>query len=155
MFVSGDRKVSLFVGYYSGQLSNGALVTYGNEVVVVSDKLWGSIAQSARTVTAGGEPLAVVESTIKAETALGNERLLTWRWYWINGRLTTSNYLAKAYNALDKLTGRGDDSAVIVVTTPMDAPSDTRAEATLEAFVSAAQPQITARLAAIREQARQ
>ena len=154
-FVSGDRKVSLFVGYYSGQLSNGALVTYGNEVVVVSDKLWGSIAQSARTVTAGGEPLAVVESTIKAQTALGNERLLTWRWYWINGRLTTSNYLAKAYNALDKLTGRGDDSAVIVVTTPMDAPSDTRAEATLEAFVSAAQPQITARLAAIREQARQ
>jgi len=151
---SGDRKVALFVAYYSGQLSNGSLVTYGNEVVVVNDRHWGSVAQRSRSVTAGGAPLSVVENEVKGETTAGNERLLTWRWYWINGRLTTSNYLAKAYNAFDKLTGRGDDSAVIVVTTPMDGPSDPRAGQTLEAFVAAAQPEIVARLAAIREQAR-
>ena len=154
-FASGDRKVSLFVAYYSGQLTNGPLVTYGNDVVLVSDKVWGSVAQRARSVDLAGAPLAVVENELKGDTTLGNERLLSWNWYWINGRLTTSKYLAKAYNALDKLTGRGDDSAVIVVTTPMDAPTDANAAATLASFVTAAQPQIAARLAAIREQARQ
>jgi exosortase A len=154
-FVSGDRKVSLFVGYYSGQLSNGPMVTYDNDVVIVADKVWGTIARRDRVVEAGNGPLKVVESEIKADHATGTERLLAWRWYWINGRLTTSNYLAKAYNALDKLTGRGDDSAVIVVTAPMASPSDASATAALEAFVATAQPQITARLAAIRAGARQ
>lgn len=152
-FVAGDRKVALFVGYYSGQLTNGALVTYDNDVVIVADKVWGSVARRDRTVAAGAEPLRVVESEVKSDA--GGERLLTWRWYWINGRLTTSNYLAKAYNALDKLTGRGDDSAVIVVTTPMAGPNDTTAAAALESFVAAAEPKIVARLAAIRAEARQ
>ena len=150
-FVAGDRKVSLFVGYYSGQLSNGPLVTYDNDVVIVADKVWGSVARRGRTVPAAGD-LPVVENEVRSDAG---ERLMTWRWYWINGRLTTSNYLAKAYNAFDKLTGRGDDSAVIVVATPMVGPNDTRSADTLEAFVTAAQPQITARLAALREQARQ
>ena len=85
----------------------------------------------------------------------GNERLLTWRWYWVNGRLTTSNYLAKAYNAIDKLTGRGDDSAVIVVTTSMAGDDATSAAQALTSFVTAAQPRIIARLQAIHDQARQ
>lgn len=154
-FASGDRQVALFVGYYSGQLTNGPLVTYDNDVVIVSDKVWGAIGRRDRTVAATGQPLRVTETEVRAETTQGSERLLTWRWYWINGRLTTSDYLAKAYNAFDKLTGRGDDSAVIVVTTPMNGPADRNAAATLESFVAAAQPQISARLAAIRAQARQ
>ncbi|MEO8935685.1 MAG: exosortase A [Burkholderiaceae bacterium] len=158
VFTSGDRKVALFVGYYSGQLSNGPMVTYGNDVVIVSDKVWGDVARSNRTVDGAGVDgggLGVVQSEIKSDAAGGSERLLAWRWFWINGRLTTSTYLAKAYNALDKLTGRGDDSAVIVVTTPMTGATDPQAAETLEAFVKAAQPQITARLAAIHAQARQ
>ena len=153
-FGSGDRQVQLFVGYYSGQASNGPLVTWDNDVVVVSDKVWGTVARRARTVPVGNAALGVVESVIKADTRDGNERLLAWRWYWINGRLTTSDYLAKAYNALDKLTGRGDDSAVIVVTTPMAGTIDPAAATTLEAFVAAAEPRIAARLAALHDQAR-
>lgn len=153
-FASGDRAVDLFVGYYSGQQTNGPLVTYGNAVVVVSDKVWGSVAQQSRTVTVGDKALAVVENKVRSETPLGSERLLTWRWYWINGRLTTNDYVAKAWNAIDKLTGRGDDSAVIVVTTKMNGPVDASAEATLEAFVKAAEPTIAARLASVHGEAR-
>ncbi len=153
-FVSGDRQVALFIGYYSGQSSNAPLVTYDNDVVIVADKVWGSTARRSRSVTAGGATFDVVESEVKGATTRGDERLLTWRWYWINGRLTTSNYLAKAYNALDKLTGRGDDSAVIVVTTPMrggveSAPNGAAVDA-LQGFVAAARPQIEAKLAEIR-----
>ena len=154
-FESDHRKVALFVAYYSGQLNKGQLVTYGNDVVVVTDKMWGTVARHAQTVNLAGQPLHVVEAEIKGDGGHGDERLLTWRWYWINGRLTTSDYLAKAYNALDKLTGRGDDSVVIVVTTPMEVQGDAKARAALESFVVAAQPRIEARLAAIHRQARQ
>ena len=161
VFVAGDRKVALFIGYYSGQLDNGPLVTYDNDVAIVADKVWGTTARRSRDVfvdtAANGATFEVVESEVKGNTERGDERLLTWRWYWINGRLTTSGYLAKAYNAFDKLTGRGDDSAVIVVTTPMDGSLDSAANgpdaAALQAFVTAAQPQIQARLAAIRAEA--
>ena len=151
---AGDREVALFIGYYNGQSTNGPLVTYDNDVVIVADKVWGATARRSRSVTAGGTTFDVVESEVKGNTARGDERLLTWRWYWINGRLTTSNYLAKAYNALDKLTGRGDDSAVIVVTTSMRGAFESspggKASETLQAFVTAAQPQIEAKLAQIR-----
>ena len=153
-WVSGDREVALFVGYYSGQLDNGKLVTYDNDVVIVADKVWGTVARNARSIAVGDRSLDVVESTIKGDAAEAGERLLAWRWYWINGRLTTSPYLAKAWNALDKLTGRGDDSAVVVVTAPMRSPTDETAAASLDAFVKAAEPRITERLASIREQSR-
>ena len=150
-FTAGGRNVALFIGYYSGQLTNGALVTYDNDVVVVTDKVWGRLAQRRKQVAGG---LDVVEGEVRGGIADGAERLLTWRWYWINGRLTTSDYVAKAWNALDKLTGRGDDSAVIVVSTPMRGPGDADAAATLEAFVAAARPRIEARLAAVHAEAR-
>ena len=152
-FASDGREVGLFVAYYNGQLDNGSLVTYENDVVLVADKVWGSVEQSNRVVPIDGRPLAVVQNVVKRD-ASGNDRLLTWRWYWINGRLTTSKYLAKAYNAIDKMTGRGDDSAVVVLTTPIREPSDRDAEAALAAFAAAAEPTITARLAAIHDEAR-
>jgi exosortase A len=155
-FSSDGRDVGVFVAYYSGQLDNGLLVTYDNDVVLVSDKLWGSVAERARSVAIGDHDLAVVENVIKGAPAGADQRLLSWRWYWINGRLTTSKYAAKAYNAIDKLSGRGDDSAVVVLTTPIAAGlSEQEAEATLRTFAKAAEPQIAARLAAIHDQARQ
>ncbi len=153
-FASGDREVNLFVAYYSGQLDNGLLVTYENDVVIVYDKRWGSVAQRSTTVPVGGRDLAVVENEIKGVGSTARERLLTWRWYWINGRPTTSKYLAKAWNAIDKLTGRGDDSAVIVLTTPIGSGGREAAEATLAAFARDAEPTIAARLAAIHDEAR-
>ena len=131
--------------------------------------MWGTVARHDRRLdgtgdagdgvgsagSVGSAPPRVAESVVRAETVAGSDRLLTWRWYWINGRLTTSDYVAKAYNALDKLTGRGDDSAVIVVTTPVGGPSTADAAATLDAFVEAAAPTIGARLSALHDAARQ
>ncbi len=150
-FGSNDREVNLFVGYYSGQMNNGLMVTYENDVVLVTDKVWGSVAERKRTVDDG---LTVVDNEIKGDPGTGEERLLTWRWYWINGRLTTSKVLAKGYNAIDKLTGRGDDSAVIVLTTPVSSRPLADAQQTLEAFAQASAPRIAATLAAVHDQAR-
>jgi EpsI family protein len=57
---------------------------------------------------------------------------MVWHIYWINGTLTANDYLAKAYSTFYRLIGRGDDSAVIVVYTPIDQVG--RAEPVLEGF---------------------
>ena len=153
-FASGDRRVGLFLAYYSGQLDNGLMVTYENDVVIVADKQWGSVAQRVRTVPLDGEDRTVVENDVVSQVT-STERLKTWRWYWINGRLTTSKVLAKIYTAVDKLTGRGDDSAVIVLTTPVGSNQGAdAAEASLRAFAIAAEPRIRAGLAAVHDEAR-
>ncbi len=117
----------------------------------------GARSRSARrSVTAAGDAARRRRERDQGRPGRRHERLLAWRWYWINGRLTTSNYLAKAYNALDKLTGRGDDSAVIVVTTPIDG-ADRRQGRGAASRRSSRRPnrRITARLAAIHDEARQ
>jgi EpsI family protein len=43
------------------------------------------------------------------------ERLTVWQLYWVNGTLTSSDMLAKAWGALYRLMGRGDDSAVVIL----------------------------------------
>ena len=62
------------------------------------------------------------------------ERLLVWQIYWINGQLTSNDYLAKVYSAGYQLLGRGDDSAVLVFYTPLDA--NGKARETLASFLS-------------------
>ena len=149
-YVSGDRRVQLFVAYYSGQATNGSLVTFDNDVVILGDKVWGAVRRSTTTTTVNGASVPIAETVVRREDS--PERLLAWRWYWINGRLTTSDYLAKAYTAFDKITGRGDDSAVIVVTAPISDAGPDSARAATEAFVTAAEPRIVAALATLREE---
>jgi exosortase A len=153
-FVADGRAVQLFSGYYSGQHDHGALVTYSNGVVIVNDPVWGLVSQRTNVASVAGRQLSVVESEVRGETALGSERLLTWSWYWINGRFTSNDYVAKAYNAFDKVTGRGDDSAVVVLSTPIGAGNVADARATLERFAAAALPTIENRLNAVHDEAR-
>ena len=60
---------------------------------------------------------------------------MVWQIYWINGTLTSSDYAAKVYSAVNRLLGKGDDSAVIVVYA--EKPRTGAADASLEAFIAA------------------
>ena len=70
-----------------------------------------------------------------ALSSQGNDaRLTVWQIYWINGTLTSSDYLAKVYSAVQRLTGRGDNSAAIIVYTLKDQPGG--ADDVLASFLS-------------------
>jgi EpsI family protein len=43
------------------------------------------------------------------------KRFQAWQFYWVNGIFTGSDYFAKINGAVQRLLGKGDDSAVIVV----------------------------------------
>jgi hypothetical protein len=96
-------------------------------------------------VTWDGAP-AVADRTL-----LGRDlaRLAVFRLYWVNGRVTASEYTAKALLALSKLTGRGDDSAVIVVYAP-HAHGQRGADEIVRRFLAEQSPAIEAMLAKAR-----
>ena len=76
--------------------------------------------------------------------------MVAWKIYWINVKLTDSDYLAKVYSAFYRLTGRGDDSAVIIVYTRKD--QDESAETVLQSFMLANSATINKLLLKTRQQ---
>jgi EpsI family protein len=73
------------------------------------------------------------------------QNLLVWYWFWVDGRTTTNQYLAKLWDAKAKLLGETGDAAAIIISAPF---SDQGAdgEKTLQEFMTAMQPSIDASL---------
>jgi exosortase A len=106
------QKVGLYVGYYRNQDSGRKLVSSVNVLVRSTDQRWARVSAGSRAIALGQESLRVRTAEIRS---VGETRLVVWHWYWIDGHLTDSDFVAKAYTALSRLVGRGDDSAVIVI----------------------------------------
>lgn len=137
-YVSQGRPVGLYLGYYRHQNYTRKLVSSTNALAPSNDPQWAQVAVAGREVTIDGKSVFVRSAELRgsalAEQA-NNRRLVVWQIYWINGTLTSSEYLAKAYGAFHRLMGRGDDSAVVIVYTPKD--QSRGAEAILESFLAA------------------
>lgn len=136
-YASQGHIVGLYLGYYRHQDYDRKLVSSSNVLVNSNDSQWAKVAGSSRTVKVGNKVVSVRTAELRgaALSAQGNPgRLAVWQIYWINGTLTASDHVAKAYSAFYRLTGQGDDSAVIVVYTPQ-APAGAE-QAVLESFLS-------------------
>ncbi|MEO8117834.1 MAG: exosortase A [Rhodoferax sp.] len=136
-YTSLGRTVGLYLGYYRHQNYDRKLVSSNNALVVSQDTKWVQVASGRRTVAFGEQQLNLRAAELRSTGGNGSThagRLMVLQYYWINGTLTSSDYLAKAYGALYRLVGRGDDAAVIVVYTPKDQAGG--AEAVLESFLT-------------------
>lgn len=156
-FASDKGEVGVFLGYYRRQDDSRKLVSSENALVKSSDPFWVRLAGGQRTVFVGELPLVVRTALLRGPD---RRRLAVWQWYWVGGRLTASDALAKVYTALARLAGRGDDSAVVILYAPGAAedaagPADASAAsgasessdfAALAAFAHAAAPAIEAAL---------
>jgi exosortase A len=136
-FRDGERSVGLFISYYRNQDSTSKLVSSENKLVKSDDHVWNRTATGTRAVQINGRSVAVRTSTLRGPVG---QELLVWQWYWIDGRVTANDYWAKAYTALARLMGRGDDSAGIVIYTPRERADI--AERALGDFVRTAAPAI-------------
>ena len=138
IYVSAEKLVGVYVGYYRNQDYGRKLVSSNNVVVTLQNTDWSRTAGSARLTRAGGESAEVRVTELRrlgGETSERPERLVVWQIYWINGTLTASDYLAKVYSAAYRLMGRGDDSAVIMVYSAKGPTGG--ADATLDVFMTA------------------
>lgn len=147
VFRNGEKTVGLFLGYYRNQDYDSKLVSSTNVLVRSSDPKWVQIAAGDHLIQLGGAPVTVRMARLRNASG---ERMVVWQWYWINGRWTASDHRAKAYTALSRLQGRGDDSAVVVMYALEDQPGGgTRA---MQAFTDAAAAPIEAVLRQTRDQ---
>lgn len=137
-YVSQGPPVGLYLGYYRDQNYTRKLVSSSNALVVSNDPQWAQVAVAGRQVSIGGKSVLMRSAELRGAALneqANSRRLLVWQIYWINGTLTSSEYLAKAYGAFYRLMGRGDDSAVVIVYTSKDQAGD--ADVVLESFFSA------------------
>ena len=89
----------------------------------------------------------------RVETAalLGESTALeVFRLYWVTGYITSNQYAAKALQAWSKLSGRGDDAALVVMYAPKRGHDDDPG-VSLRAFARAMSPSIERALAAASE----
>jgi exosortase A len=132
------QAVGVYVGYYRNQNYERKLVSSDNALVKTKDPAWGLVAGSQRSVasTAEGSP-AMRSAELRAHASLLSNTgagLVAWQVYWINGRYTASDHLAKIYSALFRLLGRGDESAVVILYANQEQPGG--AEPALRAFAN-------------------
>ena len=140
-YTQGNQSVGVYVAYYRLQDYRRKLVSSENVLVKTKDAPWVQVSRGTRAVSLGDQTISWRTAELRGSTVPGqsnDERLVAWQIYWVNGTLTASDTLAKAYGALYRLLGRGDDSAAIVVYAPKGQAGE--GDATLAAFMQANGP---------------
>jgi exosortase A len=151
LYTAGQQVVGLYLGYYRQQNYQRKLISSENVLVPSKDPLWAQVSSSNREITFNQQPTKVREAELRkltASAAPSDERLIVWQLYWVNGQLMTSSAQAKLQATLQRLLGRGDDAAVVILYTAKTADPETGQG--LQAFVQANGPSIIALLEATR-----
>jgi len=141
-FARGPAQVGVFIGYYNAQKQGDEMIGSANVLVTDQETRWKRLSSGRETVTWNGAPAEAHRALLGRDLA----RVAVVRLYWVDGRVTASDYVAKALLALAKLTGRGDDSAVVVFYMPYSH-GEHGADETLRGFVADHSPAIERMLA--------
>ena len=152
------QAVGLYLTYYRQQDYERKLVSSLNMLVTSQDDRWAQVAGGSESTELAGQPLPVVTATLRNQSGgltANTPRLQAWRFYWVNNRFTASDAAAKVQGAISRITGQGDDGAIVVVYTPLEQNSsdvEARAAATavLQSFVQSQGGAIEAALQASR-----
>ncbi len=153
-YSQNGRDVGVYIGYYRGQSYDRKLVSSANQLVTSEDVVWSQTEPSGSfALRTPGQSLAVRTAALRGapHSDLPEQRLAVWQMYWVGDRLTASDRSAKVFAVMDRLRGRGDDSAVIVLYTLRGRAHDEAA--LLESFAQANLDAIVALLRSARDDA--
>jgi len=110
--------VGVYLGYYRNQDYNRKLVSSSNILLASENRDWSQIASGRQTAKFAATEASFRTAELRrlTHTTGGQVGTLTvWKIYWVDGALTSSDYVAKVYSAIYQLMGRGDESAVIIL----------------------------------------
>lgn len=113
-YAQGDQQVQLYIAFYRNQTQDRELINSQNFLVASDNHALENVGESDQTIQINGRRLTMVETRLRAP----DSRLLVWQWYWLDGHNTVNPYIAKALEARQKLSGKGDDGAAIIISTP-------------------------------------
>ncbi len=113
-FAKDGHQVSVYIAYYRDQKQDTELVNSHNQLVRTTNKAWTITASTHVETTVGAQAITVPVTELRS----ARDQIVVFKWYWVDGHITASDYMAKVYLALAKLSGHGDDSALITIFTP-------------------------------------
>ncbi len=123
-YVAADgQTVGLYVAYYRHQDYASKLVSSTNRVVTLHNPDWSAIESGARSIDVDGRRHLFETTLLRGAGHISrgtNRRLLVWKTYWIDGTLTANEGWAKVRIAVERLLGRGDDAAVVLMYRDVD-----------------------------------
>jgi EpsI family protein len=123
--------VTLHVAIYRDQTPEAKAISSTNQLVREGNNVWSQVGASTISTLIDGRQF----SARTAEISDSRLRFAVWQWFWVDGHETSSEFIAKLYQALSVLRGRGDAVAWIVAYTPTEVGSAT-ASARLQQFTA-------------------
>ncbi len=144
-FRNGDREVGMFLAFYHDQSKGRELVTSGNRLTSLGDFRWRQVSEVPEIVEWAGDNV----QTERAQILGPEQKLEVVHLFWVDGRVTASMYTAKALLAWSRLTGHGDDSALIAVYSARR-PNEQEAAAAIRDFMRSMSPAIERALKDVR-----
>jgi EpsI family protein len=112
-FERDGRRVVVHVAYYAGQTDGHEMVNSGNVLVPASDRLWREVVRGRASFAGAPRPIQAKTATIVGPNG-GFD--VAW-WYWIDGRTTASESMAKALQAWSRLTLKPGAAAAVFLFT--------------------------------------
>jgi EpsI family protein len=138
----GEGEVGVFLPVYVEERQGAELINSQNYLVRQKHPEWRQVGRGLIS-----SPAASIGNPVRQGVLRGpGQNLLVWRWHWVQGRETSNDYLAKAFQAFERLLGRAPVSADIVLFTQFDENID-QAAARLEVFADQILPGVRGALA--------
>ncbi|HRX69993.1 MAG: exosortase A [Candidatus Competibacteraceae bacterium] len=137
------QTVRLYIAYYRQQRPDAKLVSSQNNLY--DRKRWRYLGSAGQAHIQAGDVEWPLQATHLTD---GLRKRLVWSGYWEGGRMVVSPYLAKVWEAWDRLSGARRGAALLAVAADYDIQPD-EAETVLRQFLQAMQPGIAAALAGV------
>jgi exosortase A len=112
----GDTFVHL--AYYRAQTYGAKMTSSSNVLVRSSDKLWHRQTSGPVTVVVDGSSVQLRGATLasgQVGATLGRRTLQVRQVFWVDGRFTADPRRATVYTLWSRLSGRGDDGAIVTI----------------------------------------
>lgn len=113
-YVAGDHGVDIYIAYYADQREGAELVSWANRIA--DPGVWTRLGGGHTQLVADGRPVDVNVTRIASRRG----QRVVFQWYWVDGRFTHIDHLAKLLSAKARLLGGTRASASILVSAPYD-----------------------------------
>jgi exosortase A len=128
-YKSQQQAVKLYLAYYAPGRQDAKLVSSTNSLF--DRKFWWRMGEGEAAVTLEGQSFYVHETFIRS----AQQSLVVWNWYWVDGKFTNNEYIAKYLLARARFLRRNQGAAAVALATE-DPPDRQQAAEVLKEFLN-------------------
>jgi exosortase A len=127
-YESHEQAVKLYLAYYASGRRDTKLVSSINSLF--DRTVWWRTGEEETAVTLAGQSFYVHQTFIRS----ARQSLVVWSWYWVDGKFTDNDYVAKLLLARARFVRSRQGAAAILIATE-DPPGPQRAPEVLKEFL--------------------